>query len=517
MPMRGLGRTSVVGPSVVLLLLAHGCGEAPGFLVEASLARDVPPQFLSVPVRPRSAQLLADPNRFDVHPVVDGHYVWRPSLIKGTAAPTGARLPTADTLDGEVAVAAPQVIPVSRDPAAYQSETAAAANGAVLVAGSNSLQYGPFPDNCVAEPCRARAYTSTDGTNYTTTILPGTWNEVSFNLTFDPAIDFDTYGNFYFSMGALRLPADYPNSIAVSRAGPSGLGWAPPSAVTFNDSRYFDDKPWIAIDRSGSIYRDRIYVGWDRNHNNNQILYLSYSSNGGASWSPPIKVNDGKTGSERVFGAAPAVDHNNGTVYLGWLDYAANILYVDRSTSGGQTWGTDVAAAPTHTRFGVVIPCVGGRSQGPAHHLQVGPSGTLHLVYADSIADRGLDILYARSTDGGRSWSAPVRVNDDAGGGHQFHPMLSVTAGRGGDQVAVSFYDRRDDANNCLSHVYATTSADGGRSWSPNVRLTTVASSFDGDSDGPGDYSSSAPFGRSTYPFFTDHSTADFDIYAAPF
>ena len=48
-----------------------------------------------------------------------------------------------------------------------------------------------------------------------------------------------------------------------------------------------------------------------------------------------------------------------------------------------------------------------------------------------------------------------------------------------------------------------------------NVRLTTVASSFDGNPNGPGDYSSSTPFGGVVYPFFADHR-ADFEVYTAP-
>ena len=514
MSMRGLGRMSVVGSSVMLLLLAGGCGGPPGFLAEASRVGDVPPQFLSLPLHSSGTQALATT---DYHPVLDGHYLWSTSPGTGATA-SGAPQPAGGApLEGATA-APPRVIPVSNAPDSYQGETTAAGNGTALVAGSNSLQYGAFPDACISQPCRARAYTSANGTSYTTSILPGTWNGASFDLTFDPAIDVDTSGNFYFVMGAAPAQADYPNSLGVSRAGPSGLGWATPTAVTFNTHQYFDDKPWIAVDRSASSYRNRVYVGWDRNHSNNQILYLSYSSNGGTSWSPPIKVNDGNTGAERVFGAYPAVDHNTGTVYLSWLDYTANNIYVDRSTSGGQTWGIDVAAVATHIGFGLVVPCVGGRSQRPAQHLRVGPSGTLHLVYTDGIAGRGLDILYARSTDGGRSWSTPVRVNDDSADAHQFHATLSVTAGKGGnDQLAVSFYDRRDDANNCLSHLYATSSSDSGLTWSPNVRLTSVASNFDGDPNGPGDYSSSARLGKSTYPFFTDHSTADFEIDTAPF
>ena len=257
-----------------------------------------------------------------------------------------------------------------------------------------------------------------------------------------------------------------------------------------------------------------MYVSWDRNQKNNQILYIAYSSTGGSTWSAPIKVNDGTSPFERVIGAYPAVDQNTGVVYDSWHDYARNIIFVDKSTTGGVSWGKDVAAATTHAGFGVNIGCVGGRSQGPAHALKVRPSGALYLVYADPVAGRGFDILFTKLINGGATWLAPVYLNDDAGSKDQFHPTLSVESnGTGGDKVTVTFYDRRDDPNNCLSNVYATQSTNGGTSWSANVIQTSAASNFDGNANGPGDYSSSTPFTTAlvpgVWPFFSDHRTSN--------
>jgi hypothetical protein len=252
------------------------------------------------------------------------------------------------------------------------------------------------------------------------------------------------------------------------------------------------------------------------------------------------KVNDGTTKFERVIGAYPAVDHSSpnfaGTVYDSWHDYAKNIIYVDKSTNGGVTWGTDVAAATTHAGFGTDIGCVGGRSQGPAHAIKVGPSGSIYLVYADPVTSgansRKFDIVFKKSTNGGSTWSAAVVLNDDATLTDQFHPTLSVASnGAGGDKVTVTWYDRRDDPANCLAHVYGTVSTDNGATWSANVRLTTVTapSNFDGNPNGPGDYSSSTPFStvewpNAVWPFFSDHRTTNpesasggaYDIYTAP-
>src|SRR5205823_9824366 len=92
----------------------------------------------------------------------------------------------------------------------------------------------------------------------------------------------------------------------------------------------------------------------------------------------------------------------------------------------------------------------------------------------------------------------------------QFHPTLNVESnGARGDKVTVSFYDRRNDPNNCLANVYATQSTDSGATWSANTRETSAQSDFDGNPNGPGDYSSSTPFNSAVWPFFSDHRSTN--------
>jgi hypothetical protein len=419
-------------------------------------------------------------------------------------------------------------IDASDGPDSYEGETTALGFGGLLVGGSNHI----YPGNCsigaasgTFGDCAVKAYASTDGVNFIGTTISRTWSGTTFGITFDPGLDFDKNGNFYFSFGGAPLSRNYPNSIGVSKS-TDGINWSTPVAVTFNRSKAFDDKYYLAVDRSSTSFANRVYVSWDRNQGNNQILYVSYSSDGGATWSAPIKVNDGASKFERVIGAYPAVDQNTGVVYDSWHDYAKNIIYVDKSSDGGVSWGTDVAAATTHAGFGTDIGCVGGRAQGPAHAIKVGPSGAIYLVYADPVTSgansRGFDIEFTKSTDGGASWSTPVTLNDDSGAADQFHPTLSVESnGAGGDKVTVSFYDRRDDAANCSAHVYATQSTDSGATWSANIKVTTAASNFDGNPNGPGDYSSSTPWSSAVWPFFSDHRSTNpqtstggaFDVY----
>ena len=492
--------------STALPALVHSQNPDPG-----------PPQFLTRPILLHVSDRALD----------NGHAVFvegpGESAVPGPLAPNLGTASYRPASGGTLQISAGGDQDVSDASDSYEGETGATGTTSILVGASNHI----YPGNCVASAptgtfgdCAVKAYASSDGgLTFTGTAISRTWGGNTFGITFDPAVDYDKNGNFYFSFGGAPLSSNYPNSIAVSKS-TDGINWSTPVAVTFNNNRFFDDKYYLAVDRSNTAFANRIYVSWDRNSANNQLLYISYSSNGGTSWSAPIKVNDGTSKFERVIGAYPAVDQASGVVYDSWHDYAKNKIFVDRSTNGGVSWGTDVAAATTHAGFGTNIGCVGGRSQGPAHALKVGPSGTLYLVYADAVTGRGFDILLTKSSNGGATWSTPVTLNNDTGSQDQFHPTLSVESnGIGGDKITVSFYDRRDDPNDCLAYVYATQSTDNGATWSSNIRVTSAQSNFDGNPNGPGDYSSSTPFVLAVWPFFSDHRPSNpggsYDIYTA--
>jgi hypothetical protein len=473
-----------------------------------------PPAFVTFPILTHVAENGLDHGHFVEGP---GESAIPAPIFKAPAPGTAAGAVFSGT------VGASRDANVSLADGSYEGETGAVSNGTRLVGGSNHI----YPGNCSAAAapgttgdCAPLAYSSLDGVNFLKSSMSRVWNGTTFGIGFDPGLDVDKNGNFYFSYGVAPLGRSFPNAV-VMMTSPDGINWQGLTPITFNTRRDFDDKYYLAIDRSATSTANRIYVSWDRNSGNNQILLIASSSDGGHTWTAPIKVNDGTSKFERVIGAYPAVNQTTGVVYDSWHDYAKNIIFVDRSLNGGATWGTDVAAATTHAGFGADIGCVGGRSQGPAHALKVGPSGALYLVYADPVQGRGFDVLLTKSTNGGASWSAPLRLNDDAGAADQFHPTLSVeaggTPGAPADKVTVSFYDRRDDPANCAAHVYATQSANGGATWSANVKLTTASSNFDGNPNGPGDYSSSSPFARlsAVFPFFSDHRTADFEIFTA--
>lgn len=85
----------------------------------------------------------------------------------------------------------------------------------MIVSGSNSI----FPGACGSNPCYVKAYASSDGSTWTTTQMSGTWNGTTFGISFDPALDVDTNGNYYFVFGGAPLTRNFPNSIPIIQNG----------------------------------------------------------------------------------------------------------------------------------------------------------------------------------------------------------------------------------------------------------------------------------------------------------
>ncbi len=93
-----------------------------------------------------------------------------------------------------------------------------------------------------------------------------------------------------------------------------------------------------------------------------------------------------------------------------------------------------------------------------------GPGGALYVTWSD-YRNGDLDVFAILSKDHGRTWSAPVRVNNDAvhNGADQFFQWLAVDPKSGA--VNVAFYDRRHDAEDKTQTIVLARSTDEGASF----------------------------------------------------
>jgi len=131
--------------------------------------------------------------------------------------------------------------------------------------------------------------------------------------------------------------------------------------------------------------------------------------------------------------------------------------------------------------------------------LSQGPNrGTLYVNWIDARnGDR--DVFVMSSRDGGETWSAPTRVNDDAlkNGKVQFFTWMSVDPLDG--SINTIFYDRRDTEGTSTKVVMAR-SVDGGRSF-VNRPVDLPAFAFDATVFF-GDYTGIAAYNGRVVPMF---------------
>ena len=297
-------------------------------------------------------------------------------------------------------------------------------------------------------------------------IAPGTLDWHS-----DPGLTVDKNGNYYAVVLGVD-PFGGSSEIEVFKSTDRGVSWNLPTIAVSPSVEAFEDKELMTCDRTGSPYSGNLYIAWTRFTGSLSQIYFIRSTDGGSSFSEPQLIGD----QSSVQWPVPAVGPN-GEVYVAWVGFSPRALKLDKSIDGGMNFSADrtiqtLSLTASTINGGILVFAY------PAMDVDISNSpyrGNVYISYPDYGADGSLDMFFTRSTNGGVNWSIRMRINDDPLGARadQFHPWISV------DQqgvISVIFYDRRNDPNNYLMDIYLTQSFDGGLTFTPNKRLTTVSS-----------------------------------------
>jgi len=304
-----------------------------------------------------------------------------------------------------------------------------------------------------------------------TWIEGGLFDEPNYVWQSDPGVTADADGNFY-AIVLSYVSTSQENGLYVFKSTDGGVSWGPPLEVINQYPGAFEDKEFIACDRTDSPHSGNLYVTWTRFGGPTRILFRR-STDSGEHWSGTVTVSDDSS----VQFPIPVVGCQ-GEVYVAWTSYYHYEIRIDRSADGGVSFGGDRTVTNVYTPSTVLN---GGIDAYSSPHMDAdisaGPfSGRLYAAFMDR--RNGLhdfDIWVTASDDMGVTWTTPVRINDDSpdNGRDQFHPWLVVD-----DQgiVTVVFLDRRHDAQNRTYHCYLAQSFDGGLTWEPNEQVSSQPS-----------------------------------------
>ncbi len=311
-------------------------------------------------------------------------------------------------------------------------------------------------------------------------------------------IAFDKLGSFnYWGHGATR------NGVFVRRSPDGGKTWdakhIPVAEQASTPGIPFEDKPYIVSDTSKSRYAGNLYVGWTRWTLTNSLIMFSRSTDDGQSWSPAIEI-DREPGLPRddngaAEGFAGTVGPD-GRLYAIWSENDDILLTTSRD--GGKTFSR--ARPIIHTAPIMFAVQALERANG-FPQISIDPkSHRLYITWSD-YRNGDLDVFCSTSTDGGKKWSAPVRVNNDPvhDGAEQFFQWLAVDPIDGSANVV--FYDRRGQTDTRTQTVTLARSTDGGSSFQ-NYAWTNEA--FDAEGVFFGDYTGIAASGGRVYGVWTE-------------
>lgn len=273
----------------------------------------------------------------------------------------------------------------------------------------------------------------------------------------DPVLDYDSEGNFFYN----SLTNDNQGfHCKVFKSLPGTEEWD--SGIY----AYGGDKQWMAIDRSGRGSNGNMYAYWSTNFTS-CVGGFTRSLDGGASFEPCEQL--------------PA-SISRGTLVVS----SDGQLYGCGASNSG--FGFFKSASPGKSNFiwdyytyvnlqGIIAAYAGPNPSGLLGQVWIdldssdGPNrGNIYILATVNNSFDPSDIFIVRSTDGGLSWSQPIRINDDAlGNNWQWFGSLSVApSGR----IDVTWYDTRDNPESLLSRLYYSYSEDGGITWSPNEALS---------------------------------------------
>lgn len=320
------------------------------------------------------------------------------------------------------------------------------------------------------------------GASWARTAIPFPAGEELPERCFAPDLTFAADGKLYLSFVTLKGDGNVPNAGWFVSSRDGGRTLTQPKRVL----GAFAFQPRIVADPSVSR---RLYLSWLQADGTagygfagvGYPVEMSRSDDGGATWAPPVRVN----AESRQRPVAPSTTVGpGGKVYALYLDMGNDrldysgahdgkggppypgpwSLILAHSQDGGASWGETVVERSITPIERVIV------FEAAQPSLAVDMStGTVFVSYHDQrLGDA--DVWLWRSTDEGRTFSAPVRVNDTRLGDKtsQYLPALDFAGGR----LDVVYYDRRSDASDLNNEVSFQFSSDGGKTFGSSLRLS---------------------------------------------
>ena len=284
----------------------------------------------------------------------------------------------------------------------------------------------------------------------------------------DPVLNSDSIGQFFY----LSLLETFFDNMWRSLDG--GQTWTDISPADGGD------KEWFTIDNTNSSGHGFQYQSWSTSGNNYGGRQFTRSTDGGVTWLNPINIPHSP-----AWGTLD-VD-SNGNLFLGGVNLSTGQIWCLRSINaknGAVTPTFDQSTAVDLGGFVSMSDSINPVGLTGQVFLAVDRSGTstndnvyMLASLSPTAGTAAADVMFVRSTNGGQSFSAPIRVNDDPSNLSKWHWFGTLSVAPNG-RIDVVWLDTRNAVNNTDSQLFYSYSSDGGSTWSQNVAVSQSFNPF---------------------------------------
>lgn len=274
--------------------------------------------------------------------------------------------------------------------------------------------------------------------------------------------------------------------MAVHRSEDGGKTWGKPAVLKFADHEQ------LAVDHTVGRFAGRVYLAGEsgehagtKERHSKVVLYRS--DDGGRSFVGPVTVADSRGTGLAVY---PLAILSDGTLVVPMLRYPnpsqdkttpVHSVECAVSTDGGVTFSAPRRIGDFY--FGGYGEFMKRKGSGRIDQMSgvlfaSNPAGPfrdrLYAVWTDFRSNGVSRLVLTVSKDAGKTWSPPRPV-EPAGraGSSQYQPML---AANGNGALGVVWYDTRDFPARDRYDVYFAASVDGGDSFLPSVKISSLPS-----------------------------------------
>jgi hypothetical protein len=362
---------------------------------------------------------------------------------------------------------------------------------------------------------QAQFYSTDGGTTWGQTTLPRQAGDAFHS---DPTVEWTSDGTAWSTTIGINSSGTALHMRSY-KSTDNGATWT--FDATFSGTQSDTDKQIIWVDHSAtSPFKDNLYAIW----HNGDPAFINRRTGPAGSWQTPVQVSGAETSGTAI--GDDVKTNAFGDVFGFWPDTGNSKVFAVKSTNGGASFGTPVEVATTFDSYDIGVPAMDIRRaliyvSGGAY--RTAGKNLVYATWTDLTGAAGCTIpnnepgtnvaspcktriWFARSIDGGATWSAPAMVNNQPSLNDQFNQWMVVDETTGA--LGLMYYDTVGNPGRKKVDVWYQSSYDDGVTWTRAVKVTsgqtdeTVAGTNSGNQFG--DYNSLSGIAGQFFPSWTD-------------